>query len=381
MQIPVHSKNPYIISIHNNIKAQYGEILKPYIKSDVILIFDIHISQDIKTKIELSFIDCGLQYKIITLQKFGEDIKTLQFFEEFCKELLTRYSITRKTTLVAIGGGTVGDFVGFVASSLMRGIPFIQIPTTLLAMVDSSVGGKVAVNIGQYKNIVGSFYQPKHVLIDIDFLKTLPSIELISGYAEVLKYGLIRSPDFYQYLLKNTDIFTNFIQKKQIEQEACKYLMAIIRQSCTIKSEIVNEDEFEVKQIREILNFGHTFGHAFEGLYLGKIPHGIAVGIGMICALKYSGINTEEIEKHYKQIGLFATIAEFCKTNNITKPTVIETLKLMTKDKKNTKNQNFVEIEGVRTIDTIKLVLLKQIGIATIDDISTKAIYSFLCDL
>lgn len=382
MEISVQAQQPYKISIQNNAFEQFGAILKPYMESDAILVFDAHIPWSVKEKIVSSFKSAGVKCEIVTLQKSGEDIKTISFFEEFCRELPEKYGITRKTTLVAVGGGTVGDFIGFVASSLMRGMPFIQVPTTLLSMVDSSVGGKVAVNIGQYKNFIGSFYQPKHVLIETAFLETLPNTELISGYAEVLKYGLIRSSDFYRYLIQNGSIFTDFLETKKITGQKGEYLMQIIGQSCMIKAQVVREDEFETKQIREILNFGHTFGHAFEGLYLGKMPHGVAVGIGMVCALKYSGIDTAEIEKHYAETGLFSSIKEFCRAHNMVgQPSTIDIIKLMAKDKKNTENRNYAEIEGIKVVDTIKLVLLKKIGDAKIENVRTEAVYSFLCDL
>ena len=366
MNIKVKASKPYEISLHNNSFEQFGAILKAQIHSNAILIFDANISEKIKNSIIVSFEKSAIVFSVLTLEKVGEEIKTLGFFEEFCQNLLSNFSITRKTTLIAIGGGTVGDFIGFVAATLMRGMPFIQVPTTLLSMVDSSVGGKVAVNIGKIKNAVGCFYQPKHVLIDISFLQTLPKIEVISGYAEVLKYGFIADKNFYEYLLKNARVFIGFLNDGEIDEDVEKYLMEIVRRSCEIKAGVVCKDEFEEKGIREILNFGHTFGHAFEGMFLGEIPHGVAVGIGMICALRYSKIETGEIEEHYEKIGLFKTIKAFCKKNDLAVPKPIELLKFMAKDKKNNHNANLLEIEGEKFPQKIKLILLEDIGMAIV---------------
>ena len=222
-------------------------------------------------------------------------------------------------------------------------------------MVDSSVGGKVAVNLSKYKNAIGCFYQPTHVLIDISFLETLPKQEILSGYAEVFKYGLIYDKDFYNYLINNEQTLVNFTNATNIDEQTQNYLTYIISQSCKIKAEIVSQDEFETKNLREILNFGHTFGHAFEGLYLGEIPHGFAVAIGMIYALKYSKIETTIIEKHYKNIGLYTNIETFCNENNLPIPTPIEILKLMVKDKKNTANTASVSYTHL-TLPTKRIV-------------------------
>lgn len=379
MEISVETAKPYKISIHNNVFENFGEILKPQIKANAILIFDSQISHQIKDTIISSFDNYGVVYNMITLEKTGEEIKTLGFFEEFCKNLLQNYTVTRKTTLIAIGGGTVGDFIGFVSATLMRGMPFIQIPTTLLSMVDSSVGGKVAVNLGNIKNAIGCFCQPKHVLIDVAFLKSLPKIELLSGYAEVLKYGFIADRNFYDFLLQNQQIFCDFCSGN-VSEEIEKYLMEIIKVSCKIKAYVVCNDEFEEKGVREVLNFGHTFAHAFEGMFLGKIPHGIAVAIGMICALKYSKIESKKAEEHYSKIGLFKTIEEFCKANNFSIPKPIEILKFMAKDKKNNHNANLFEIYGQKFPEKIKLILLAEIGKAVVLERRTQDIFVFLTE-
>jgi 3-dehydroquinate synthase len=365
-KILVNTGNPYEITI--GINLDFGKILKPFIKANAILVYDSNLPQKKLMEIKQSLQESGIEFLTIELQTTGEDIKTLAHFEAVTKELIENHNTTRKTTLVAIGGGTVGDFIGFVASSFMRGIPFIQVPTTLLSMVDSSVGGKVAINLGHYKNCIGAFYQPKHVLIDVSFLQTLPKIELISGYAEVLKYGFIVSRNFYNYLLKNAEIFKKVASSNRnliLDEQTQEYLITIILESCKIKASVVSQDETETNGIREILNFGHTFGHAFEGLYIGKLPHGIAVGIGMILALEYSKINTKEVLEHYKIVGLHSSINQYCVEENLALPNAEEVFNLMKKDKKNT-NSN------------IKLILLKTIGKAVVMGAKEESIKKFL---
>ncbi|QIB26725.1 3-dehydroquinate synthase [Caloranaerobacter azorensis] len=179
----------------------------------------------------------------------------------------------RKTTLISLGGGVVGDLTGFVAATFMRGINFVQIPTTLLSQVDSSIGGKVGVNFKNYKNIIGSFYQPKGVIIDTETLKTLDEREIINGLGEVFKYGLIMDYDFFLWLNDNL----NSILKLENN-----YIMNIVKKSLNIKKIIVQKDEKE-SNIRKVLNFGHTIGHGIETLDdFNTFKHGEAVVLGMM---------------------------------------------------------------------------------------------------
>ena len=225
--------------------------------------------------------------------KAGENAKSFAVFEKTCEEILQK-NIDRKTLLIAFGGGVVGDLTGFCASVLLRGIDFIQIPTTLLAMVDSSVGGKTAINSQAGKNLIGSFYQPKLVLCDIDFLETLPLREFRSGYAEIVKYGFIYDKIFFEFLDENlTEIFAKNLQ----------ILQKIITRSCEIKAQIVGRDEKENGE-RALLNFGHTFGHIFETEtnYSDEILHGEAVALGMLMASQMS-VDFELIkEDEYQKI-------------------------------------------------------------------------------
>jgi len=209
----------------------------------------------------------------------GEAVKSFHFLEKICEEILHK-GIDRKSLIIAFGGGVVGDFAGFIASILLRGIDFVQIPTTLLSMVDSSVGGKVAINSKFGKNLIGSFYQPKLVICDLNFLSSLPSRQIKSGYGEIIKYGLIFDYDFFEYLEKNYQQIFN------LDEDALK--LAITR-SCEIKAEIVGRDEKESNE-RALLNFGHTFGHVFEveTNYSGELFHGEAVALGIVMAAKMS---------------------------------------------------------------------------------------------
>jgi len=205
---------------------------------------------------------------------------------EGCKNLTTAASLyeqmvalglDRKSTVMALGGGIVGDVAGFVAATYMRGIAYIQIPTTLLAQVDSSVGGKTGVNLPHGKNLVGSFCQPGLVFVDVAFIKTLPEREYLTGLAEVIKYGIIRDQNFFEYL-------ENHLERIKARDSQC--LMHIILRCCAIKADIVAQDETE-NGLRALLNLGHTFGHAFEALTnYQQFTHGEAVAIGTICAAR-----------------------------------------------------------------------------------------------
>ena len=208
----------------------------------------------------------------------GEEHKNWQTLNLIFDSLLT-HECDRKTVLFALGGGVVGDMTGFAAASYMRGVPFVQIPTTLLAQVDSSVGGKTAINHPLGKNMIGAFYQPVKVICDLNTLNTLPQRELSAGLAEVIKYGPIADMRFFDWLEVNMDALL------AREMHALAYA---VKRSCEIKAWVVAQDERETG-LRAILNFGHTFGHAIEtGLGYGKWLHGEAVGCGMVMATDLS---------------------------------------------------------------------------------------------
>jgi len=206
----------------------------------------------------------------------GEEFKTINTLEYIFDELIT-HNFDRGTGLIALGGGVIGDMVGFAAAVFLRGIPFAQVPTTLLAQVDSSVGGKTAVNHELGKNLIGAFYQPELVLIDVACLETLDSREVSAGLAEVVKYGVIKDYEFFCWLENNVDKLINLNRIALIEA---------VKTSCQIKADIVEVDEKE-GSIRAFLNYGHTFGHAVETLSgYGKWKHGEAVAIGMVVAAR-----------------------------------------------------------------------------------------------
>jgi 3-dehydroquinate synthase len=210
----------------------------------------------------------------------GEETKSFHQLQYLTDKVLS-YRLDRNAALVALGGGVVGDITGFAASVILRGINFVQVPTTLLAQVDSSVGGKTGINTSHGKNLVGSFHQPRAVLIDTDTLKTLPARELKAGYAEILKYALIDRPQFFGWLEENGE---------SLLAGDAPALAYAIKESCAAKAAIVSADEKEEKGLRDLLNLGHTFGHALEALggYDGRLLHGEAVSIGMRMAFDFS---------------------------------------------------------------------------------------------
>jgi len=208
----------------------------------------------------------------------GEQYKDWPALNQIFTALLEQ-AADRKTVLFALGGGVVGDMTGFAAACYMRGVPFVQVPTTLLAQVDSSVGGKTAINHPAGKNMIGAFYQPQRVLCDLTTLDTLPQRELLAGLAEVIKYGPIADTEFFSWLETNLDKLLSR------DREALKYA---VKRSCEIKAWVVGQDEKE-SGLRAILNYGHTFGHAIEsGLGYGEWLHGEAVGCGMVMAADLS---------------------------------------------------------------------------------------------
>ena len=208
----------------------------------------------------------------------GEAYKSWETLNKIFDALLS-HRCERKMPLIALGGGVIGDLTGFAAATYQRGVPFIQIPTTLLSQVDSAVGGKTAVNHPLGKNMIGAFYQPQVVIADMDTLRTLPSRELAAGLAEVIKYGFIRDPEFLDWLENNID------RLNALEPEALAFA---VERSCQNKADVVAKDERETGD-RALLNFGHTFGHAVEaGMGYGAWLHGEAVAAGMVMAARFS---------------------------------------------------------------------------------------------
>ena len=220
----------------------------------------------------------GFDVSILSIPA-GEENKTLGTVARLYHEMLS-FGLDRKSFVVSLGGGLVGDVAGFAAATYMRGIRSVQVPTTLLAQVDASVGGKVGVNLPEGKNLVGAFHQPSLVLMDPEFLATLPSRELRSGFAEVIKHGVIRGPDFFSFLEDNYEDVLS------LEPSAVERAVAV---SCRIKADVVAADEREESGLRAILNFGHTVAHSLEALTdYNTYRHGEAVSVGMACAAEIS---------------------------------------------------------------------------------------------
>lgn len=250
----------------------------------------------------------GVDVTLITIPA-GESAKRLRNVER-CYNELAAHRLERKSCIVALGGGVVGDLAGFVAATYLRGIPFVQIPTTLLAQVDSSVGGKTGVNLAAGKNLVGAFYQPRLVLCDLDTFRTLPDREFRAGLAEVIKYGIIYDPHLFQLLEK---------QMPKILRRDPKVLTTLVARSCEIKAEVVSQDETETG-LRAILNFGHTIGHAIEAISgYGKFLHGEAISIGQVKAALLSarlkGLPLEQVERItqlFQRAGLPTTLRLSC---------------------------------------------------------------------
>jgi 3-dehydroquinate synthase len=242
-------------------------------------------------RLQASFAKARIDVLAITLPD-GERYKTWQTLNSIFDQMLAA-RCDRTTTIVALGGGVVGDVAGFAAATYQRGIPFIQIPTTLLAQVDSSVGGKTAINHPMGKNMIGAFYQPRLVLADIETLEALPQRELSAGLAEVIKYGAIMHGDFFGWLEENMD---------RLMARDPGALIHAVEVSCRCKAEIVAADERE-GGTRALLNFGHTFGHAIEtGLGYGTWLHGEAVAAGMLLAARLSARQREISEDDVKRL-------------------------------------------------------------------------------
>lgn len=289
------------------------------------------------TRVSDSILQAGFDLITVTIPD-GEEFKDLSWVQRIYDELL-RHRLDRLSALLALGGGVIGDITGFAASTYMRGIPYIQIPTTLLAQVDSSVGGKTGVNHRLGKNMIGTFWQPSIVWIDTDTLKTLPQRQLLAGLAEVIKYGIIRDEELFIFLEHNREKILN------LDPEA---LTHIIMRSCEIKADVVSKDERE-SGLRAILNFGHTIGHAIEtATGYTRFLHGEAVAIGMHLEAKLSHIlgitDSRHVEKIKRLLDAYGLPAEI--PSDILIEDLISSMKL---DKKAVAGE-------------LKIVLLERIG-------------------
>ncbi len=344
----------YSIHIGQGLIGGAAAYIKPVIEGSLIAIVtdETVASLHLKT-LQNSLKDTGLRVETLIIPA-GEGEKSFTRLQAVLKHLLDM-NFSRADTLVAFGGGVIGDLTGFAASILKRGCGFVQIPTTLLAQVDSSVGGKTAINMAAGKNLVGSFYQPKLVLTDTDVLQTLPLRQLKAGYAEVLKYGLIDNEDFFNWLENNGE---------RVLAGNAKALSHAIAISCRAKAKIVREDEFEHGR-RALLNLGHSFAHALEGRsgFDGSVLHGEAVSAGMLMAFEYSqtqelcsGQDVARLRAHLNNMDM-PSLRNFAKTIYSDSNILFD---FMMRDKKNKEND-------------LTLILARGIGRSFIQPYASKA--------
>ena len=354
----ISNNHKYPIIIGSNISKRLLKILNnnSINFNKCLVVIDNKVPKKLYKKIIYSL---NKKKKIVLFFAEKESNKNYSSVNKILKILL-KNNFHRNDCLISVGGGVTGDVSGFASSIFKRGIKFINIPTTLLAQVDSSIGGKTGINSKEGKNLIGSFYQPNLVLSDTDFLKTLPKREIICGYAEILKHSLISSKKFFLFLNKNAfkilKLKSPFVEKS-------------IHQSCLIKKKIVQKDEKE-KNLRKILNFGHTFAHAYEAIsgYSSKLNHGEAVLLGIMHASKFSLENKllskKEFELIKKHLVNFNLVKNLNKITSLKKSKNI--IEFMKKDKKNTSKK-------------INLVLLKKIGKPIFNlNFSEKKIKSFI---
>jgi 3-dehydroquinate synthase len=292
----------YDIVVGSGLYAEAGALMAPAIRrKHAVIVTDEHVAALHLARFAGGLAAAGIAHEAIVLPP-GEATKDFAHFAKLCEDILA-LGIERASPIVALGGGVVGDLAGFAAASLLRGLDLVQVPTSLLAQVDSSVGGKTAIDTRHGKNLVGAFHQPVLVLADIDVLATLPKRELLAGYAEVVKYGLIRDRGFYDWLEANAAAL--IAGDAAARQEA-------VRRSCAAKAAVVAADEREAGE-RALLNFGHTFGHALETAagFGDELLHGEAVALGMQLAFDLSvrlGFckveAAERVRRHLCAVGL-----------------------------------------------------------------------------
>jgi 3-dehydroquinate synthase len=268
LKLKVNTSSPYNIYIDTDLLP--GTHYQPP-SGKILIIVDQNVYKFHSEKLKQVF--SGTNHLFYILPS-GEKAKSLKQVTDICNFLIEN-RFTRSSEIIAVGGGVTGDISSFVASIYMRGIKIIHIPTTLLAMVDSSIGGKTGINFNSKKNIIGTFYQPSLIISDISFLSTLPVKELQSGMGEVIKYAFLTDHKFFDYLLNNFHLY---------KENDSKFFKNIISISASFKASVVEQDEKE-QGLRKLLNLGHTFAHAFESASSFKIKHGIAVAAGIICML------------------------------------------------------------------------------------------------
>ncbi len=325
----------YSIHVEDGLRHRLSELLKPWNKGQQWVV----LSQAAILAEYQSVIDelnaAGYRIECIVVPG-DESAKNIRFAEQVWSQMV-EIGCDRSSVLLALGGGVVGDLGGFVAATYMRGIPFIQIPTTLLAMIDSAIGGKTAVNLAAGKNLVGAIYQPQTVLVDPGFLATLPRRNVISSLAEAIKYGFIRDKSIFD------TIEARFDDLLSLSDQAL--LSDIIAKSCRIKAQIVSNDQFENGE-RRLLNYGHTIGHAFETIQdYGGLYHGEAVLYGMKCANFISNKKGLLSDSQYQQAQRVLNLFDLPELGKVDPQRVLE---VVSHDKKNINGKlNFILIDGI----------------------------------
>ncbi|MBM4048206.1 MAG: 3-dehydroquinate synthase, partial [Planctomycetes bacterium] len=288
----------YDIQIGSRVLAELPRLMRGLkLGEDVFVLTSPTIRRHCGQALERVLAGASFHLKVVETPD-GEESKSLATYERVAVELMA-FDRKRQITVLALGGGVVGDLGGFVAATYKRGlgVDYVQVPTTLLAHVDSSVGGKVAINLRGVKNMLGAFYQPRLVFIELDFLKTLPLRELKSGLAEVIKYGVIFDRDFFEY------VAANYERILRLEPDCLSH---IVKKSCEFKAATVAADERDTRGQRALLNYGHTVGHAIEAATSESIyTHGEAVALGMICAARLGaelGACGPEVEQRIRSL-------------------------------------------------------------------------------
>lgn len=332
-----------------------GDLLTPFIKGRRVLVVTNKTIAPLYEARLSKALSAAERVSSIYLED-GEQYKTMQSFDAILTKALED-KLNRSSVMVALGGGVVGDMTGFASACYQRGIDFIQVPTTLLSQVDSSVGGKTGINHALGKNMIGAFHQPKAVLIDTNTLATLPDRELAAGFAEVIKYGLILDKDFFVWIEANV---TDLVDRKH---DALAYA---IKRSCEIKAEVVKQDEKEQSGMRALLNLGHTFGHAIETLWgYGEYLHGEAVAIGTLMAIKMSGSQYHLGDLYDRTKSLYEKMSLPVSLEG--QADLADFLQVMSVDKKN--------IDG-----NIRLILLQALGKAYLtDDYDKETLLRVVC--
>ena len=347
------SESSYDIEIGAGLLAR----LAPFVSkrtgpfSRIVIITDAHVERLYGSSVLESCRSYNLRAELVSVPA-GESSKSVAMAEHLWGKLL-ELAADRKTVIAALGGGVVGDLAGFAAATYARGLPFVQCPTTLLAQVDSSVGGKVGINLPCAKNMVGAFWQPMGVLIDTDVLRTLDERNYRAGLAEVVKYGVILDEDFFRYLEQHVEA---------IRSRDAQVLTDVIGRCCRLKADVVEADEREVTGQRAVLNYGHTFCHAIEAVTgYGEFLHGEAVAIGMVCASRLAeSLGRIDSSVTQRQIALLEALGLPTAMPPLDVPSL---LSAMQRDKKSEQGQlRFILPTRLGHVETVQVDAREQVA-------------------